>query len=180
MKYILKKDLPLAKAGTEVTIRNIDNESKFLFIEDHRDHLKISHLAMISKKDIPEWIELEEVKEVKTIYDLKEWDDYYEIYNDKIRKFKLSNWDGFTEQWHTLYFLTEREAKRNKLLRELATRDKWLPKDGETYIDQHNDCNKWDNDECEIMWYNMWLLFRDKEEYNKWMTEEAKYLLFKI
>jgi hypothetical protein len=31
-------------------------------------------------------------------------------------------------------FLTEREAKRNKLLRQLATRtDKWLPKEKEEY-----------------------------------------------
>jgi hypothetical protein len=39
---------------------------------------------------------------------------------------------------HIENFLTEREAKRNKLLRELAVRiDKWLPKKEDTYYSYH-------------------------------------------
>jgi len=76
-------------------------------------------------------------------------------------------------------FLSEREAKRNKLLRQLATRtDKWMPNYKEEYIDFEWDPLDWENKSYRIMDYHMWLIFRNREEYNKYMTEEAKDLLF--
>lgn len=57
MKYILKKDLPLAKAGTEVDVQNGEITKDLIVI------------AYIDKNNT-EW--LEEIKEKKTIYDLKE------------------------------------------------------------------------------------------------------------
>jgi hypothetical protein len=57
---------------------------------------------------------------------LKEGDKYYYLRQDgKIRQSEIKSYieyDTFNS------FPTEREAKRHKLLRELATRtDKWLP-----------------------------------------------------
>jgi hypothetical protein len=70
-----------------------------------------------------EW--LEEVKEPKTIYDLKEGDEYWIITDEFVSKAILRENEDIRH--YTECFLTEREAKRNKLLRELATREKWLP-----------------------------------------------------
>ena len=65
MKYILKKDLPLAKAGTEVELK--DDWINYAIMAD--EMIDFVTLWYILSKDIPEW--LEEVKEHKTINDLK-------------------------------------------------------------------------------------------------------------
>lgn len=175
MKYKLLKDLPLAKAGTEVFIYspitswliNIRiNEGDWYF-----------NISCLKKEDIPEW--LEEVKEPKNIYDLKKGDTYYCIRCDWITKEELVWY--FSENAKLNSFITEREAKRNMLLRELATRpDKWLPKEWEEYVNHEDDIYNWDDSKSEIIWYYQWFIFRDKLEYNKYMTEEAKDLLFKL
>jgi hypothetical protein len=36
------------------------------------------------------------------------------------------------------------------------------------------------NDTKDITYYNLWLIFRNKKEYNKYLTKEAKDLLFNI
>lgn len=155
-------------------------------IWDHRSTLDID----IPECQVPinflisQWY-IEEVKEPKTIYDLKYEDTYFAInYPNKIVKYTSESW-SFWVDCHTYCFLTEREAKRNKLLRELATRmDKWLPDEREfytTYNDYMNACKvHWNWKACDMIQYHMWLVFRNEEEYNKYMTEEAKDLLFNI
>ena len=167
MKYILKKDLPLAKAGTEVKIScwwivNINNNA----------------ITKIDEKDITEW--LEEVKEVKTIYDIKWWDIYWSITDTwVVWKYFYSgvNWDIINP---TNMFLTEREAKRNKLLRELATREKWIPKVGDKWTDLKWWTHIWDLNHWEYFDIHLWLVFRDEQEYDQWMNPDNADLLFKL
>jgi hypothetical protein len=123
----------------------------------------------------------EEVKEPKTIYDLKEGDEYYLL--DSI----LTIWKYIvTDEWnwynnaHINNFCTEREAKRNKLLRELATREKFLPEEYTKYIDFQWIKREWYGEEHSMFHYHTWLIFRNEEEYNKYMTDEAKDLLFNL
>ena len=81
-------------------------------------------------------------------------------------------------------FVTEREAKRNKLLKELATRtDRWLPSNWDEYFviewwAMYQSI--WNDDRTDKFRYNLWFIFRNWYEYNKYMTEENKDLLFKL
>jgi len=175
MKYKLLKDLPLAKAGTEVKFWLSQEAYQQEEIQDMYSNV----IAFISKKDIPEW--LEEVKEAKSIYDLKEGDEYYLLDSLlTIWKYKTTNEWNWYKNAHINNFPTEREAKRNKLLRELATREKWLPNDWEKYIDSRWQVFSFHNASEYILEYHNWFVFRNEEEYNKWMTEENKSLLFVI
>jgi len=180
MKYILKKDLPLAKAGTIVETSWITIGWYTTIFSNEEWSYQSPCIANMLMTQIPEW--LEEVKEVKTIYDLKKWDTAFFLDSWwEIWQYKLSiNWQ-LRENNITTYFLTEREAKRNKLLRELATREKWLPKEEyELFTTWNWEQSSWDWDEFDMMHYHMWLVFRDKQEYDKWMTPENADLLFKI
>lgn len=185
MKYKLLKDLPLAKAGTEVT-----TSDSFYYMKQELDiHLPDNSwrphcIAQIKINDVPEW--LEEVNEKKTIFDLKKWDNWYVIEaNGNIWKYIVQVDSFFNEDDKFICFTTEREAKRNKLLRELATRtDKFFPKKQENYIaigfQWEASNSNWTWCPFEYADYHNWLVFRNVEEYNKYMTEEAKDLLFKI
>lgn len=131
---------------------------------------------------ISQWY-IEEVKEPKTIYDLETMDIYWWIQNWYVEKYAvLSCW--LYPRAELTCFLTEREAKRNKLLRELATRtDKWLPEKWENYYSFHLtwcDIWNWQWDNTDMIKYHIWLVFRNREEYSRWLTEYAKDLLFNI
>jgi len=156
-------------------------------IWDHRTTLDID----IPECQVPinflisQWY-IEEVKEAKTIYDLKKWDKYYVLDDwNEITKYEVPSNAYFDNPYCRFNcFVTEREAKRNKLLRELDTRtDKWLPEQWDKYYSYHLDwCDSWSWqwDNTDIIKYHMWLVFCNEEEYDKWMTEEAKDLLFKL
>jgi len=169
MKYKLLKDLPLAKAGTEVKI-------SCWWIADINNNA----IKKIDEKDITEW--LEEVKEeTKRVKNLSNWGTYYYL-NRWMKIIERRKWNEYIFEWHM--FLTEREAKRNKLLRELATREKWLPEKHENYIAIGF---KWEASKSNWTWcpfeyadYHNWLVFRNEEEYYKYITPEAEDLLFKI
>lgn len=157
-------------------------------ILDHRTTLDID----IPECQVPisfllsQWY-IEQLKEPKTIYDLKKGDHYYclddendiELYN-----VATSRTPYFNEKNIIGCFLTEREAKRNKLLRELATRtDKWLPEKFDAYVSYFRSGITnwtWSLDYTDMVRYHQWLVFRNEEEYNKYITEEAKDLLFKL
>ena len=157
-------------------------------IWDHRTTLDID----IPECQVPisfllsQWY-IEQLKEPKTIYDLKKGDHYYclddendiELYN-----VATSRTPYFNEKNIIGCFLTEREAKRNKLLRELATRtSKHLPEKWEIYYSIGNDWYtywQWNSDNRDYIAYHMWLVFCNEEEYNKYMTAEEKDLLFKL
>lgn len=175
-KYILKRDLPLAKAGTEVFFEDDLEWTDDLCTIINSDWL---YLCDICKKDIQEW--LKEVKEKKTIYDLEVDDEYWYLNNDLNVRKEIYYWWWFAEGCHYDFFLTEREAKRNKLLRQLATRtDKWLPEKWEKCIWWDWETCTWDWMEWEIAAYHFWFVFRDKEEYEKYINEEARDLLFNL
>lgn len=178
MKYILKKDLPLAKAGTEIELYK-DSEGIYSNIWLPLDINYAREIATINPLDIPEW--LEEVKEPKTIYDLKEGDVYWYISDNWIIDNHIYHWHEFTDNWYTCCFLTEREAKRNKLLRQLATRtDKFIPEEGGEWIDLNWNRFHWYCDQFRHFDVNLWIVFRNKEEYNKYINEEARDLLFNL
>ncbi len=166
MKYKLLQKLPWLEIGM------ILDE-----LQDIHPYSVEWYVSSVFAKQYPDFFE--EVKEPKTIYDLKEWDNYWYLCSMN-SVWKQNCMSSIKDDYKTSIFLTELEAKRNKLLRELATREKWLPKYWERYINQHSDVNHWDDDECEIMWYHMWLVFRNEEEYNKYITEDVKDLLFNI
>jgi len=68
-KYKLLKDLPLAKAGTEVKLIDAFPSTRHIISDIQTEE----NIGEIRQKDIPEWLEeVKEVKEVKTIYDLKD------------------------------------------------------------------------------------------------------------
>ena len=180
MKYKLLKDLPLAKAGTVVEISDTNFFQRGeLDIHLPDDNWRPHCIANITLENQKEW--LEEVKEPKTIYDLKKGDKYYEVYANLQINSNIYNWHS---QVTFNMFLTEREAKRNKLLRELATRtDKWLPEKWDQYYSYHLawcDVWSWQWDNTDMIKYHYWLVFRNREEYSRWLTEYAKDLLFNI
>ena len=154
-------------------------------IWDHRTTLDID----IPECQVPinflisQWY-IEEVKEPKTIYDLKKWDTYWWVdYSNQIDSSIVIRNNQFDEENTRYTFVTEREAKRNKLLRELATRDKWLPDKWWMYytVSQWCKCMMTNfTTEWDILNYHSWLVFRNEEEYDKWMTPEVKDLLFNI
>lgn len=172
MKYKLLKDLPLAKVGTKVELK--DDWIHYAIMAD--EMIDFVTLWYILSKDIPEW--LEEVKEPKTIYDLKKGDKYYEVYANLQINSNIYNWHS---QVTFNMFLTEREAKRNKLLRELATRtSKHLPKKWENYIWTTWISRIWQDLDYQILDYNIGLVFYGDDDYNSFMTDENKKLLFEI
>lgn len=182
MKYKLLKDLPLAKAGTVVEISDTNFFQRGeLDIHLPDDNWRPHCIANITLENQKEW--LEEVKEPKTIYDLKKWEIYW--YLDEFNEVQSKwFWWLWSDSASNRCFLTEREAKRNKLLRELATRtDKWLPEKWDQYYSYHLawcDGWSWQWDNTDMIKYHSWLVFRNEEEYNKYMTEENKKLLFEI
>ena len=155
-------------------------------IWDHRTTLDID----IPECQVPisfllsQWY-IEEVKEPKTIYDLKKWDNWYVIEESgNIWKYVIQVDNFFSKFDEFICFTTEREAKRNKLLRELATREKWLPKEWEYYFTYQAgiwiNSYLFQNDESDIFNYHTGFIFRDEEEYSRWITEDNKNLLFNI
>ena len=177
MKYKLLKDLPLAKAGTVVEISDTNFFQRGeLDIHLPDDNWRPHCIANITLENQKEW--LEEVKEPKTIYDLKKGDKYYEVYANLQINSNIYNWHS---QVTFNMFLTEREAKRNKLLRELATRtSKHLPKKWENYIWTTWISRIWQDLDYQILDYNIGLVFYGDDDYNSFMTDENKKLLFEI
>jgi len=175
MKYKLLKALPDIEAGTIIEYK----DDKYFFserwVEVHAEFNDIFH--RIFHRDTKDWYE--EVKEEpRSIYDLKKGDEYFRIFDNwDICKLLISN----SNPYRLNAFLTEREAKRNRLIRDLSTRtDKWLPKKWETFYDFRGD--EWMYNWLDSLWmyYNLWLIFRNKEEYNEYMTNQAKELLFNV
>ena len=164
MKYKLLKSLPDIEVGTIIEYR----DDKYFFESWSEVHKEFNDIFYrIFHRDLKDWYE--EVKKPKTICDLKLWDKYWHLDIDsKIYCYTLSSNHLPTKEYITSSFFTEREAKRNKLLREIATRiDKWLPKEDEMYTTIHREWPTewcWTNDNLETLYYNQWLIFRNEEE----------------
>lgn len=175
MKYKLLKQIEEKDSIKIWSIFDIWDHRTTLDIDIPECQVPISFL-------ISQWY-IEEVKEPKTIYDLK-WGDMYWYLNEYNEVNSKWFWWVWSDSATTKCFVTEREAKRNKLLRELATRtDRWMPSISDKYYSYHlNWCDSWSWqwDNTDIIKYHMWLVFCNEEEYNKYMTEENKNLLFNI
>lgn len=179
MRYKLLKKLPWIEVGTELKWKS-DEINNWFWID-------MNNLIVLDSYAIQYPDFFEEVKEHKTIYDLKKWDKYYVLDDwNEVTKYEVPSNTYFNNPYCRFnFFVTEREAKRNKLLRELATRtDKFFPEKQENYIAIGF---QWEASNSNWMWcpfeyadYHNWLVFRNVEEYNKYITEEAKDLLFKI
>ncbi len=164
-KYKLLKPLPWIEVWT------ILEEIKSVY------HYDGQYVSDVFARKYPDFFE--EVKEKKTIYDLEIGDFHWFLDTDwEVIQVRLYNKEDLEQ---LSGFLTEREAKRNKLLRELATRtDKWLPEKWEKCIWWDWETCTWDWMEWEIAAYHFWFVFRDKEEYEKYINEEARDLLFNL
>ena len=175
MKYKLLKSLPDIETGTIIEYK----DDKYFFENWSEVHAEFNDIFYrIFHRDSKDWYE--EVKEVKTIYDLKEWDIYWNITEWYVSKHSVIQWD-FMKTAHIENFLTEREAKRNKLFRELATRtDKWLPEDNDTWYDMDWCYYRWNWNHTQMIFFHQWLVFENEWEYKQWITPENADLLFKI
>lgn len=177
MKYKLLKQIEEKDSIKVWSIFDIWDHRTTLDIDIPECQVPISFL-------ISQWY-IEEVKENKTIYDLKFWDHYWTLSNrNNISHNHCWMSQSFFETDVFCTFVTEREAKRNKLLKELATRtDRWLPSNWDEYFviewwAMYQSI--WNDDRADKFRYNLWFIFRNWDEYNKYMTEENKDLLFKL
>lgn len=155
MKFLLKKDLPLAKAWIEVTY-----EHDWLYPEIFRDWIAIWYIP----DNLLEW--LEPIVEKKTYDDLMVCDKIY---------FIDSYWEVDTEKFTTNNcraetFLTREEAEDEHKRREWAVRkNKFFPKEWELYYTQWRDTGdiekfKMTNDYIDNFIINSWLAFRSESE----------------
>lgn len=115
--YKLLKDLPRAKAGEVVIITNAHSDTPWILKINkwNEDEKQRPRLAFIHKNDISEW--LEEVKP-KTIWDLKEWDDFWFISISNIYKHSIASYEAFKmsylEPWNVFFTQEEAEQELNK------------------------------------------------------------------
>lgn len=123
-KYKLKKDLPLAKAWTEVYIeRFIENESIAFKIFKSSNDVKLS-IAIIEEHNIDIW--LEEIQEKpKSIFDLKKWGTYYYINHywqiQECRYIHYENLDIIINNWKSYisYEEAEKELKKRQAIQRI-------------------------------------------------------------
>ena len=165
IKFKTLKELPGVPVGTIVE-------------QDWYDlyHFGDRHFEVEYLRKHPDFFE--EIQEPKTIFDLKAWDGYYvlNVFN-KICEYSFQGVETIKE---VCTFLTEKEARRNKLLRKLATRtDKWLPEKWDLYYSIDTETN-WYSELSEIALYHMGIIFRSEKEYRKWISEDEEKLLTEL
>lgn len=107
IKYKLLKDLPLAKAG-EIVFLN-ENINMIYQTGDDDCVIPIAHIKMDKQN---EW--LEEIRELKSVWDLKEWDEHYCIDSQgfiDVGEWKDNLWN-ISKRKNGNVFLTISEAER--------------------------------------------------------------------
>lgn len=126
-KFILKKNLPLAKAWEIVVIKkNFWNSSIYRVYEflenDKYNTWKL--LASIEEKDLNIW--LEEIKEKpKSIFDLKKWGTYYYVNHywqiQECRYIHYENLDIIINNWKSYisYEEAEKELKKRQAIQRI-------------------------------------------------------------
>jgi len=165
-KYKLLKELPWLEVGTIIKYDNwfcsLNKEVQEDLINLEINSLKIlEDILVYNPEQEGKW--LEEIKE-KSIYELKEWDEYYYIY-DKIQKIIIEDnlnkklYERDLEQWNV--FLTKQEAEQelNKR-RALAKIKKWI---WENKI-------KLSDDGCVIL-LQEWEIITSKNTKTKWIWD---------
>ena len=174
MKYLLKRDLPLAPKWTIVNAYKWDMFYDITF----DDPFSEQHVALMTEENINEW--LEDIKDKKTFDDLEYWDDTYRIQSDWTTGCYLwYNWQCRSET-----FVTREEAEDEHKRRDWRVRrDKFIPKEGEVFftaiIDLTIDFRTFDS---KVPFYvfcvNSWLAFRTEEEAEKAFEEHDLKRLF--
>ena len=155
-KYKLLKDLPGMKEGT---IINESEDKKTIFIETDliwtNQELGFMLPIFQNYSNHKEWFE--EIKEVKSIYDLEKFDTFYTINaNYDIDWRVIENWCLIGERivmWNA--FLTKEEAETELQKRKaMATIKKWSHDNdwGSEYI--HQDCY-----EIGVMWWDLTVIW---------------------
>lgn len=108
--YKLLKDLPLAKTGEEVEIYEKWKDLIRIYKKPNNNRSWIL-ICQIEKENISEWLE-EIPQKPKSIWDLKEWDDFYFIINSIIFENIVTDCVSFKDylkEWNV--FLTKKEAE---------------------------------------------------------------------
>lgn len=157
-KYRLLKDLPLAKAGTEVEVIKAlhSNYSKILLDWDR--------IADILSEDITEW--LEEIHDKpKSVWGLRRWDECYHLESDgHIRRIY---WDDafIPESKQGNIFLTREDAEKERDRRNANSKiKKWCWENG---VEMAYDIHKRN--------YSFWLMNNESDigidqYFNNWST----------
>ena len=113
-KYKLLKDLPRAKAGTIVCITNAHSNSPWIVKINKwsEDEQQRPRLAFIHTRNVDEW--LEEIPELKSIWDLKKWDSYWFISNTDIFGDIITDYEEFKVNYLNIgnAFSTQEEARK--------------------------------------------------------------------
>jgi len=169
-KYKLLKDLPWLEAGTIIEIDKMKIKNMNWELLEERDEYKY-YIELDWDRD-KDW--LEEIKEPKSIYKLKEWDEYYFIvYNLwEVRKAEYKG-DSFDYNniiyWNA--FLTKQEAEQELKKRKAMSRiKKWI----------------WENEVWTLNWYYVirkdynieWEPYLDVN--NTWLTYWQWYHFYEI
>ena len=153
----LIKDLPNAKAGELVIITNEYNSSVFKINKCNKDGTRWLRLAFIKEKNLNDW--LEEIKP-KTIWDLKEWDDFYTIFNNYIYENTINNYKHFEtnylETWNVFLNREEAEQELEKLKAIQRVRK---------YCYDNNINNSWKENDYEVRYYFCLSLEEEKVEF---------------
>lgn len=117
-KYKLKKDLPMLEAGNEVILelKKINDKKVWFYydIKSTNTNRVFDSFCVISKSKINEW--LEEIKKPKSIWNLKEIDDYF-YYIWKYWEIRETNmWtEEMSEYWNIFLTLEEAEKELEKI-----------------------------------------------------------------
>ena len=117
-KYKLLKDLPRAKAGEVVIITNAHSNNPWILKINkwNEDETQRPRLAYIHTRNVDEW--LEEIPEKpKSVFDLKEWDDFYFIINNIIFENIVTDCVSFKDylkEWNIFLSKEEAEAELEK------------------------------------------------------------------
>lgn len=182
MIYTLKKDTPLAPAGTPVYM-----EDGVVTFTHSAWYTYEKIICYVDPDNFSEW--LEEIPEKpKTVWDLEKWDDCWIICEDsddydcwysiqKAERVVTKIQDSMRELW--LLFLTEQEAKNAIIRMETANRrDKFVPN---KLWDYWYFCPVYGitiginfSTVFDIDLIRQWLAFRTKEECKAYMTDEVK------
>ena len=116
--YKLIKDLPRAKAGEVVIITNAHSNNPWILKINkwNEDETQRPRLAYIHTRNVDEW--LEEIPEKpKSVFDLKEWDDFYFIINNIIFENIVTDCVSFKDylkEWNIFLSKEEAEAELEK------------------------------------------------------------------
>lgn len=159
-KYKLLKDLPRAKAGEIVIITNAhSNTAGILKINKwNEDETQRPRLAFIHTKNVDEW--LEEIREQKTVWDLKEGYEYFCL--DSEGSIDIEEWNNnlyhIDVRLNGNIFLTYEEAKKERERRKAITTI-------QKYCWENNIDNSWKENDYEVRYYFCLSLEEEKVEF---------------